>query len=91
MIYDPGLDHGFRCKVIRLLDLGYSLRLRLPLFVSAAFVLCHFVRYFGQSTSNLNLNSKFDGYFSNYIPRVEINVQVIEEEPAEDQDTEGED
>jgi len=37
------------------------------------------------------LNSKFDGYFSNYIPRVEINVQVIEEEPAEDQDTEGED
>lgn len=55
-----GLDHLFRAKVIRLLDLGYALRVRLPLFVSCAFVLCHFI--------------------SNYVPRVEINVQVIEEE-----------
>lgn len=34
----------FRAKVIRLLDLGYALRVRLPLFISCAFVLCHFIR-----------------------------------------------
>lgn len=63
-----GLDQVFRTKVIRLLDLGYSLRIRLPLFVSAAFVLCHFI--------------------SNYVPRVEINVQVIEDEEDDEVDEE---
>ena len=41
-----GLDAVFRKKVIQLLDLGYALRLKLPLIVSAGFVLCHlFISY----------------------------------------------
>lgn len=41
-----GFDSVFRTKVIQLFDLGYALRLKLPLFVSAGFVLCHlFISY----------------------------------------------
>ena len=42
--------------------MGYKCRIRLPLFISAGFVLCHI--------------------FSVYLPTVEINVEVIEENRA---------
>lgn len=61
-----GLNPRFQTTLVHLLDLGYKCRLRLPLFISAGFFLCHL--------------------FSNYIPRVEINVQVIEEEGDEEAD-----
>lgn len=41
-----GLDAIFKKKVLRLLDLGYALRFRLPLFVSAGFVLCHLFAHY---------------------------------------------
>ncbi len=37
------LGPNFRKTVIQLLDFGYAVRLRLPLIVSAGFVLCHFL------------------------------------------------
>ena len=57
--------------LVGLLDLGYKCRIRLPLFISAGFVLCHI--------------------FSVYLPTVEINVEVIEENRAGlEEDTEEE-
>lgn len=38
-----GLDDLFRTKLLYLLNLGYALRIRLPLFISAGFVVCHFL------------------------------------------------
>jgi hypothetical protein len=61
-----GLDAAFRRRLLGLLDLGYKCRLRLPLFVSAGFLLCHLV--------------------SNFVPRVEINVQVVNDEDDDDDD-----
>ncbi len=49
-----------------LLGLAYKCRIRLPIFVSATFLLCHLVL--------------------KYVPRVEINVQVVEEEEEEEED-----
>ena len=54
-----GLNPRFHVTLVRLLELGYKCRVRLPLFISAGFFLCHL--------------------FSSYVPRVEINVQVVEE------------
>jgi hypothetical protein len=55
-----GLTEAFHLRLLHLLDLGYKCRLRLPLFISAGFIVCHLV--------------------SNYVPRIEINVQVVEEQ-----------
>ena len=44
----------------------FFLRIRLPLFISAGFVLCHI--------------------FSVYLPTVEINVEVIEDNRAEEEE-----
>ena len=68
-----GLGPRFQHTLVGLLDLGYKCRIRLPLFISAGFVLCHI--------------------FSVYLPTVEINVEVIEENRAglEDEDEEEED
>jgi len=52
--------------LVQLLDLGYKCRIRLPLFISAGFVLCHI--------------------FSVYLPTVEINVEVIEDNRAEEEE-----
>jgi len=57
-----GLGPRFQHTLVGLLDLGYKCRIRLPLFISAGFVLCHI--------------------FSVYLPTVEINVEVIEENRA---------
>merc|ERR1719278_413849 len=57
-----GVGPRFQGTLIHLLDLGYKCRIRLPLFISAGFVLCHI--------------------FSVYLPTVEINVEVIEENRA---------
>jgi len=54
----------FQRTLIDLLDFGYKCRIRLPLFISAGFVLCHI--------------------FSVYLPTVEINVEVIEENRPDD-------
>ena len=68
-----GLGPRFQHTLVGLLDLGYKCRIRLPLFISAGFVLCHI--------------------FSVYLPTVEINVEVIEENRAglEEDDEEEED
>jgi len=63
-----GIGPRFQHSLIGLLDLGYKCRIRLPLFISAGFVLCHI--------------------FSVYLPTVEINVEVIEDNPAEEQEEE---
>ena len=65
-----GLDAAFHRRLLGLLDLGYKCRLRLPLFISAGFVLCHLL--------------------SNFVPRVEINVQVVGDD-ENGQDQEGQD
>jgi len=66
-----GFGPRFHASLVRLLELGYKCRIRLPLFISAGFVLCHI--------------------FSNYVPRVEINVEVIEDDhPEEEQEDEEE-
>ena len=67
-----GLGPRFQHTLIGLFDLGYKCRIRLPLFISAGFVLCHI--------------------FSVYLPTVEINVEVIEENRAglEEEDEEEE-
>jgi len=66
-----GLGPRFQHTLVGLLDLGYKCRIRLPLFISAGFVLCHI--------------------FSVYLPTVEINVEVIEENRAGlEEDTEEE-
>jgi len=57
-----GIGPRFQHTLVGLLDLGYKCRIRLPLFISAGFVLCHI--------------------FSVYLPTVEINVEVIEENRA---------
>jgi len=54
-----GVGPRFQRTLLDLLNFGYKCRLRLPLFISAGFVLCH--------------------VFSVYLPTVEINVEVIEE------------
>jgi len=59
-----GVGPRFQGTLIQLLDLGYKCRIRLPLFISAGFVLCHI--------------------FSVYLPTVEINVEVIEDNHAEE-------
>ena len=59
-----GFSDSRRYVLLRLFDLAYSLRLRLPLLVSAGFFLCHL--------------------FSIYFPRIEINVEVVDEEDDED-------
>jgi len=61
-----GIGPRFHNTLIGLLDLGYKCRIRLPLFISAGFVLCHF--------------------FSVYLPTVEINVEVIEDQQDDDED-----
>jgi len=63
-----GVGPRFQGTLIQLLDLGYKCRIRLPLFISAGFVLCHF--------------------FSVYLPTVEINVEVIEDNNAEEEEDE---
>jgi len=65
-----GVGPRFQGTLIQLLDLGYKCRIRLPLFISVGFVLCHF--------------------FSVYLPTVEINVEVIEENNAEEEEDEDE-
>jgi hypothetical protein len=70
-----GIGPRFQNTVLGLLHLGYKCRIRLPLFISAGFVLCHI--------------------FSVYLPTVEINVEVIEDnrgglEEPEDEDYEDE-
>ena len=72
LFYLPsGLGPRFQHTLVGLLDLGYKCRIRLPLFISAGFVLCHI--------------------FSVYLPTVEINVEVIEENRAGlEEDTEEE-
>lgn len=54
-----GIGPRFQGTLLHLLRLGYKCRIRLPLFISAGFVLCHI--------------------FSVYLPTVEINVEVIED------------
>ena len=61
-VFFAGLGPRFQHTLVGLLDLGYKCRIRLPLFISAGFVLCHI--------------------FSVYLPTVEINVEVIEENRA---------
>jgi hypothetical protein len=61
-----GVGPRFQGTLIQLLDLGYKCRIRLPLFISAGFVLCHI--------------------FSVYLPTVEINVEVIEDNRAEEEE-----
>lgn len=63
-----GLSGCRRYILLRLFDLGYALRLRLPLLISAGFFLCHL--------------------FSIYFPRIEINVEVVEEEEDDFEDEE---
>ena len=63
-----GLSGCRRYILLRLFDLGYALRLRLPLLISAGFFLCHL--------------------FSIYFPRIEINVEVVEEEDDLDDEEE---
>jgi len=69
-----GVGPRFHGTLLHLLRLGYKCRIRLPLFISAGFFLCH--------------------VFSVYLPTVEINVEVIEdnraEDDVEDDDDEGE-
>ena len=68
------LDFGYKCRSVwkrlvinNILKVIFSIRL--PLFISAGFVLCHI--------------------FSVYLPTVEINVEVIEENrPDDDMDEE---
>jgi len=59
-----GFGPRFQRTFIDLLNFGYKCRIRLPLFISAGFVLCHI--------------------FSVYLPTVEINVEVVEENRAEE-------
>lgn len=59
-----GIGPRFQHTLIGLLDLGYKCRIRLPLFISAGFALCHI--------------------FSVYLPTVEINVEVIEDNQGEE-------
>jgi len=66
-----GVGPRFQRTLINLLDFGYKCRIRLPLFISAGFVLCH--------------------VFSVYLPTVEINVEVIEDNRPEDEDPDEED
>merc|ERR1719209_1053436 len=61
-----GLGPRFQHTLVGLLDLGYKCRIRLPLFISAGFVLCHI--------------------FSVYLPTVEINVEVIEDNRVEEEE-----
>jgi len=65
-----GIGPRFQGTILQLLQLGYKCRIRLPLFISAGFFLCHI--------------------FSVYLPIVEINVEVIEEE-AEEEEADGDD
>jgi len=65
-----GVGPRFQGTLIHLLDLGYKCRIRLPLFISAGFVLCHI--------------------FSVYLPTVEINVEVIEDNRVEEEEEEDE-
>ena len=65
-----GLGVVFRTKLLKLFDLGYSLRLRLPLLIATGFTLFRL------------LNS------NNYIPRVDIEFRVVDEEDPEDDDEE---
>jgi len=58
-----GVGPRFQRTLIDLLSFGYKCRIRLPLFISAGFVLCHI--------------------FSVYLPTVEINVEVVEENRRE--------
>jgi len=59
-----GIGPRFQGTLVHLLDLGYKCRIRLPLFISAGFFLCHI--------------------FSVYLPTVEINVEVIEDNRREE-------
>lgn len=62
-----GLGPRFQSSLLRLLNLGYKCRIRLPLVISAGFTLLHI--------------------FVNYVPRIEINVEWIEDEqPAEEEE-----
>merc|ERR1719209_909583 len=61
-----GVGPRFQHTLVGLLDLGYKCRIRLPLFISAGFVLCHI--------------------FSVYLPTVEINVEVIEDNRVEEEE-----
>ena len=63
-----GLNGCRRYVLLRLFDLGYALRLRLPLLISAGFFLCHL--------------------FSIYFPRIEINVEVVEDDIDDEEDIE---
>lgn len=54
-----GIGPRFQRTFLNLLNFGYKCRIRLPLFISAGFVLCHI--------------------FSVYLPTVEINVEVVED------------
>ena len=58
-------------SILSLLNSFIEFRIRLPLFISAGFVLCH--------------------VFSVYLPTVEINVEVIEDNRPEDEDPDEED
>ena len=63
-----GLSDSRRYVLLRLFDLAYSLRIRLPLLVSAGFLICHL--------------------FSIYTPRIEINVEIVDEEDDDEDDVE---
>jgi len=60
-----GVGPRFQRTLVDLLAFGYKCRIRLPLFISAGFVLCHI--------------------FSVYLPTVEINVEVIEDNRHEEE------
>jgi hypothetical protein len=60
-----GVGPRFQGTLLQLLRLGYKCRIRLPLFISAGFFLCHI--------------------FSVYLPTVEINVEVIEDNRQEEE------
>jgi len=60
-----GVGPRFQGTLLHLLRLGYKCRIRLPLFISAGFVLCHI--------------------FSVYLPTVEINVEVIEDNRVDEE------
>ena len=60
-----GFNESRRYILLRLFDLAYSFRLRLPILVSVGYCLCHF--------------------FSIYFPRIEINVELEEEEEGDEE------
>ena len=75
-----GFNDSRRYVLLRLFDLAYSFRLRLPLLVSAGFCLCHFFSiYFPRVEINVELDEEDDD------DEVEIEIEIDVEDESEEE------